>query len=186
MVVQKLGNVVTEIRGFYSVKEINEALEEEIELYKSVADEYSQWLGSLLRDLEATEEKSEWDKKIAELQKVKPKGKPKTAKKKSKSKKAQESTDWIQFKDIMLGASEQSEAEILFDAIEEINTKIERLEKVKDSVAQLEKSGLGKDMTYIIYIRDGVPEKIVLRHTKDEEFAKKFQYLADFSISSIT
>ena len=60
-------NVVTEIRSFYSIKEINEALEEEIEQYKSVADEYSQWLGSFLRDSEAMQENEEWAKKMGQL-----------------------------------------------------------------------------------------------------------------------
>ena len=181
-----MGNVVTEIRSFYSIKEIRETLEEEIEQYKSIADEYSQWLGSFLRDSESTQEKEEWAKKIATLQKMKPKEKTKPTKKGGKSKKTQAPMDWIQFKEIMLSASEQSEAEILFDAIEDINRKIERLGKVKDSVEQLEKSGLGKDVTYITYICDGVPEKIVLRHREDREFSKKFQYLADFSVAKVT
>ena len=175
-------NIVTEIRSFYSIKEINEALEEEIEQYKSVADEYSQWLGSFLRDSEAIQENEEWTKKMVALQKKKPKGKTKKAKKKGKTEETQTSADWIQFKEIILSASERGEAEILFEAIEEINRKIEQLEKAKDSIAQLEKSGLGKDIIYITYICDGVPEKIVLRHKKDQEFAKKFQYIADFSI----
>ncbi|HUV98440.1 MAG TPA: hypothetical protein VMW14_02945, partial [Candidatus Paceibacterota bacterium] len=66
--------------------------------------------------------------------------------------------------------------------IEDINRKIEQLKRVKESIMELEKSRLGKDITYITFIRDGVPEKIVLRHRKDQEFGKKFQYLADFSV----
>ena len=179
-------NVVTEIRSFYSIKEITEAIEEEIDQYKSVADEYSQWLGSLLRDLEETSEDEEWFKKMATLQKSRPKGKAKPTQKKEKVKKKQASVDWVQLRELGLSASEQSVAEILFEAIEKINTKIERLEKVKESLLQLEKSGLGKDITYITYICDGVPEKIVLRHKKEEEFAKKFQYIADFLAVNVT
>ena len=78
-------NIVTEIRSFYSIKEINEALEEEIEQYESVADEYSQWLGSFLRDSEAIQENEEWAKKMVALQKKKPKGQTKKAKKKGKT-----------------------------------------------------------------------------------------------------
>jgi len=178
-----MGTIVTEIRSFYSIKEINESLEEDIEQYKAVAEEYSQWLGSLLRDSEDRQEDTEWTKRMADLQKAKPKGKTQSRTKKSKSKKAQSPQgDWIQFKDIMLNASEQSQAEILFDAIEQISRKVEQLEKAKQSIAELEKSRLGKDITYIAYIRDGVPEKIVLQHRKDQEFQKKFQYIADFSL----
>jgi hypothetical protein len=181
-----LVNVVTEIRSFYSIKEIDEALEGEIEQYTCVADEYSQWLGSLLRDPESKQERDEWTKKIALLQKGKPRGKPRKEKKKGKSKGAQTSPEWIRFNELMLSASEQGEAEILFDAIEEIYKKVERLGKVKEALGQLEKSGLGKDLIYVTYIRDGVPEKIVLRHEKDQEFAKKFQYFADFSVTTVT
>jgi len=178
-----MGNVSTEIRSFYSIKEINETLEEEIALYKSLGDEYSQWLGSFLRDSETIKEE-EWTKTREALRKTK--AKAKKVKKKGKSKKIQVSTEWIQFNEIMLSASELGEAEILFDAVEEINRKIERLEKAKDSIAQLEKSGLGKDIIYLVYNCDGIPEKIVLRHKKDKEFAKKFQYIADFSVLKVT
>jgi len=178
----KLENVGTEIRSFYSIKEISEALEGEIEQYKSVADEYSQWLGTFLRDSKAMQENEEWAKKMTALQKMKPKGKP-TPSKEGKSKKTSTSAEWVQFKEIQLSSTEQGEAEILFDAIEELNKKIEQLEKVKNSLAELEKLGLGKNIIYITYIHDGVPEKIVLRHKKDQEFEKKFQYIADFSVS---
>lgn len=180
-----MGNVVTEIRSFYSIKEINEALEEEIEQYKAIAEEYSQWLGSFLRDSETMQEDQEWINKMASLKKSKPNKKTKT-KKKGKPKKTLASTEWIQLKEIMLSASEQGEAEILFEAIEDINKKIEKLEKVKDSIVQMEKSGLGKDIIYVTYVCDGVPEKIVLRHKRDQEFAKKFQYIADFSVLKVT
>jgi hypothetical protein len=178
--------VVTEIRSFYSIKEIDEALEGEIEQYTSVADEYSQWLGSLLRDPESKQEREEWARKIALLQKGKSRKKPRKEKKKGKLKGTQASPEWIRLNELMLSASEQGEAEILFDAIEEIYKKVERLAKVKEALSQLEKSGLGKDLIYVTYIRDGVPEKIVLRHEKDQAFEQKFQYIADFSATTAT
>ena len=82
----------------------------------------------------------------------------------------------------MLSASEQGEAEILFDAVDEINRKTEQLIKVRGTVENLEKSALGKDIIYIAYIHNGVPEKIVLRHKRDKEFAEKFKFIADFSM----
>jgi len=82
----------------------------------------------------------------------------------------------------MLSATEQGEAEVLFDAIDEINRKTEQLSKVKGAIETLEKSALGKDIIYIVYIHNGVPEKIVLRHKRDKEFAEKFKFIADFSM----
>ena len=72
-----MGNIVTEIRSFYSIKEIYDVLEEDIAQCKSMADEYSQWLGSFLRDSEFMQENGEWVKKMSMLQKGKPKGKEK-------------------------------------------------------------------------------------------------------------
>ena len=175
-----MGNFTTEIRSFNSIKEITEVLDEELEQYKSLADEYSQWLGSLMRDLDGLKENEERLKELKALQKGKKRDKAK--KDKSKSRKKSRLTDWVQFKDIVLSASELSEAEILFEAVEAITEKIGRLEKVKSSVEQLENSRLGNELIYIIYVRDGVPERIVLRHKQDQNFAKKFQYMADFSL----
>lgn len=176
-----LENLSTEIRSFYSLRNLRESIEEEIAHYKAVADEYSQWLGSFLRDMEATHGDEEWFKSLSTFQKSQ-KGKIKKEGKKEKKKKEGTSTEWISYKGIMLSASEQGEAEILFDAIEEINGKIEQLNKVKSSIENLEKSTLGKDIIYITYVNNGVPEKIVLRHKRDKEFTEKFNFSADFSM----
>lgn len=180
-----LEGLATEIRSFHSLRDLRESIEEEIDQYESVADEYSQWLGSFLRDMQETHGNEEWFKKLSTFQrssKGKSKRENKKESKEEKKKKADTSTEWISYKALMLSASEQGEAEILFDAIEEINRKIEQLRKVKSVIENLEKSTLGKDMIYITYIHDGVPEKIVLRHKKDKEFAEKFSFAADFSM----
>lgn len=176
--VRRLGNVVTEIRSFYSIKEIADYLQEELDDYRSVAEEYSQWLGSLLRDSEALQEYGPRFKKLELLQKGKPKGK-RNENKKVKSKKR---TNWIKFREIELSASEEGQAEILFQAIEEIAGKADRIEKAQKSIEELEKCGFGKDIIYVTYVCDGIPERIFLRHKKDEEFAEKFQFIADFSV----
>ena len=177
--------LATEIRSFYTLRELCETVEKEMEQYKAVSDEYSQWLGSFLRDMEAAHGSEEWFKKMATFQKLsqtKAKKEPEKSGKREKNKKAGASSEWISFKDVMLSASEQGEAEVLFDAIDEINKKIEQLGKVRSTIDSLEKSALGKDIVYIAYIRNGVPEKIVLRHKRDKEFAEKFKFIADFSM----
>jgi len=177
--------LATEIRSFYSLRDLRETVEKEIEQYKAVSDEYSQWLGSFLRDMEATHSNEEWFKKLAAIQKlpqVKAKKEMEKGGTREKPKKHGSSSEWISYKDVMLSASEQGEAEILFDAVDEINRKTEQLIKVRGTVENLEKSALGKDIIYIAYIHNGVPEKIVLRHKRDKEFAEKFKFIADFSM----
>jgi len=175
----------TEIHTFYSLKEIHEFVKEQVEEYKNLADDYGQWLGSFLRDYEETLGDQEWFKNLAALQKNVRVEKRKKGEKKGKGKKKGKEgahSPWIPFKELMLCASEQGEAEILFDALEKINKKIEQLEKIKSSLEDLENIGLGKEVVYITYINEGVPEKIVLRHKKGVDLAEKFKFITNFTV----
>lgn len=177
----------TEVRSFYSLAELRETLDEEISQYRAMVEEYNQWLGLFLRDSEDAYGDKEWFKNLSSMQKtLKTKAKPqKTEKNKGKNRKTEASAaDWIPYRDVMLCASEQGQAEIVFEAIEEINDKIDRLEKIKNTFVDLEKSGLGKDITYVAFIHDGVPEKLVLRHKKGEEIAERFKFITEFSVST--
>jgi len=167
--------VVTEIRSFYSLKELSESLEEEIDSYKAAADEYSQRLGSLLREIKATHGNEEWFKKLSDLQKTSKGGK-------SKGKKKAGSSGWVEFKEIMLSTEEQGEAQLLFEAIEEINSKVTRLEKIRDTIEDLKRLGLGEDIIYITYVHDEVPERIVLRKKGGKEAGEKFEFMTTFSL----
>lgn len=178
-----LGEFLTEIRTFYSLKEIRENIEKEISQYKLLLEDYSQWLGSLLRNPESSKNQ-DWLKKTAELQKVLRAGGRKGGKKGEK--KVGGSTEWVQFKDVMISADDLGEAEILFDATEELKSKVDKLEKTKNSIIDLERYGLGKELLYVTYIHDGVPEKIVFKPKKGVEVAEKFEFIADLSVSEQT
>jgi len=103
----------------------------------------------------------EWIKKAAQLQKLLKMGGRKGGKKGEK--KLGASSEWVQFKDLMLCSGDFGEAAMLFEEVEELKDKIDRLEKAKNSVGNLERYGLGKDVLYITCIHDGTPEKIVFR-----------------------
>lgn len=175
--VSGLNRFLTEIRTFYSLKEIREKTEEEITQYKLLLEDYSQWLGSLLRNPDATK-KQEWNKKSAELQKILRSGSKRGSK--GEEKKTGISTEWTQFREIQLCADDFGEAEILFEVIEELKGKIDKLEKAKNSIIDLERYGLGKEMLYVAYIHDSIPEKIVLKPKKEAK--EKFEFTADLSI----
>jgi hypothetical protein len=179
--VSGLNEFLTEIRTFYSLKEIRESIEGEINQYKMLLEDYSQWLGTLLRNPESSKNQ-ERVKRAAELQKALKIGGRKGGKKEEK--KFGASSEWVQFKDLMLCANDFGEAEMLFEAVEKLKDKIDRLEKVKNSVGDLERYGLGKDVLYITYMHDGVPEKIVFKPKKGTEAGEKFKFITDFSITT--
>jgi len=57
-----LSEFLTEIRTFYSLKEIRQSIEQEINQQKMLLEDYSQWLGTLLRNPESSKN-HEWVKK---------------------------------------------------------------------------------------------------------------------------
>jgi hypothetical protein len=176
-----IDNLTTEIRSFYSLQDLRESVEERIIQYKTLVDEYSQWLGSLLRDLEPTHKNDAWFKEVSALEKYAKKG---ASRRESEKKGGKETASnvWVTVKGVLLNATDQGEVEMLFDAIENLNKKAEQLNKVKEAVDDLERLALGRDTIYVALIRDGVPEKIVLRPRKDTAASEKFTYTADFSM----
>jgi len=177
-----LDYLTTEIRNFYSLQDLRENIEEKIAQFKTLAEEYSQWLGSLLRELESTHKNEEWFKSVSALEKYAKKGGGRKETEKKSGKEKTTLAEWVAVKGLMLNASDQGEVEILFDAIEEIHKKIEQLTRVKEAIDHLERLALGKDIIYVAYVHDSVPQKIVLRRKKGSEASEKFTYAADFSM----
>jgi hypothetical protein len=182
--------VGTEIRTFNTLKEMNDYLAYQIDQYRTLFEDYSQWLGSLLRSCEDNCKNEEWYQKSTALQKNMRSGPKKTletqnGKKKGGGKtKASMSSCWVHSGEILLCSSEQGQAEILFEAVEQIGIKINGLEKFKLGVQQLERLGFGKDVSYITLIRDDVPTKIVIRK-KDNLDAERLSFTADLSVPAL-
>ncbi|MGD2066077.1 MAG: hypothetical protein PVI43_02765 [Candidatus Bathyarchaeota archaeon] len=173
--------MVTEIRNFYSLRDLSEELEEQISFYKYLSDEYGQRLGSLLREKAETDGDKEWFKELSGFQNASG-----DSKSKGKGKKKGKKAGWVQFKDLMLSTEDYGEAQILFDAIEEIRDKVVQLEKILGNIEDLKRLGLGENIVYIAYLNEGVPEKIVLNKEPGDEFGKKFEFLAKISLSTTT
>ena len=165
-------NLVIEIRDFFSLREIIGDLDERIAQYTSMGEEYSRELGSYLRRSEETYGKEDWFESLSmnnlkdEKKSMKNRGKP-------------SSSCWIPYKGLTLSSTEQGEMELLFEAIEALERKVDKLIEAKKAVEELVNVGLSENLRYRVYIRDGVPEKMVLRPR--EKGAERFTLNMVFS-----
>jgi hypothetical protein len=183
--VKKMG---TEIRTFNSLKEITEYTANQTLQYRSLYEDYSQWLGTLLRDFESAHKNDEWYQKSAGQQKTLKNQSKKTTEATDKGKKSskgkEESSCWVQSGDIAISYTEQGQTEILFEAIEKINTKIQENDKFLAAIQQLARLGLGTTVNYIVYIEEDVPKKIVLKPKANTKGDEAFKFVTELSISA--
>ena len=178
----------TELRTFTTLKETNEYMVDQTSQYKTLFEDYSQWLGSLLRTAEAEHKNDDWYQKSAALQKnlkgpLKKSPENKAAGKKGGKGKNTASSCWVQSGNVMLSSTEQGQVEILFEAIEKISEKLTELEKFKATIQQLERIGLGKNVNYIVYLEDDIPKKIVIR-SKGTQFDDGFKFATELSVAA--
>jgi hypothetical protein len=177
----------TEIQTFTSLKDLTEYLTVQISQYKATFEDYSQWLGTVLRDAESNHKNDEWYQKTAALQKTLKSTTKKPVEDKSKKtgksgKGKDEESCWVLSGDILISFTDQGQTEILFLAIERISTKIQEFEKFKITVQQLARLGLGTTVNYIVYIEEDVPKRIVLKqkaHVKGED---AFKFMTELSV----
>ena len=176
----------TEIRTFASLKDITEFLTEQTLQYRSLFEDYSQWLGTLLRDFEGAHKNDEWYQKSAALQKTLKSQSKKPAEPADKGKKGakgkEETSCWVQSGDIAISVMEQGQTEIMFEAIGKINQKIQETEKFKAAVQQLARLGLGTTVNYIVYIEDDIPKKIVLKPKANTKGDESFKFIGELSV----
>ncbi|HMK93946.1 MAG TPA: hypothetical protein VK536_00965 [Candidatus Limnocylindrales bacterium] len=176
----------TEIRTFTSLKDLTEFLTSQTLQYRALYEDYSQWLGSLLRDSESTHKNDEWYQKSIGLQKNLKTQAKRPAEPADKGKKGgkgkEESSAWIQSGNIEISFTEQGQAEILFEAIEKIKGKIQENEKFKSTVQQLARLGLGTTICYIVYFEEDVPKKIVLKPKANAKGDETFKFNAELSV----
>jgi len=153
--------------------------------YKGLYEDYSQWLGTLLRDLEGTHKNDEWFQKSAALQKTlkavskKP---PEASEKGKKGGKGKEESAWVQSGDILISFTDQGQAEILFEALEKIKVKMQETDKFKLTVQQLSRLGLGATISYIVYFEEDIPKKIVLKPKANGKGDEVFKFAAELSV----
>ena len=182
----------TEIRQFTSIKDIVDFISNQILQSKSLFEDYSQWLGTLLRDFESDHKNDEWYQKTATIQKnLKSQSKqpqeksPSNKKAKTKSGKGEADSCWVQSGELQISFVDEAQTQIIFEAIEKIKAKIQDFEKFRLAIQQLARLGLGTSVTYLIYIEEDSPKKIVLKPRGNAKGNESFNFATEFSVSSI-
>ena len=183
------GRLATEIMDLHSLHELIILVEGDISHYLSLKEEYSDRLGDFLRESAEKYGNEDWHKRLSlgdklpkEKTKSKEKGKGgKKGKKKKKGEKEDTHEDWVPFQSMSLSTSVQGEAEMMFEVIEAITKKIERLKQAKTSAEELSNVGLGDDIIYKVLIRQGIPEKIVIKPMSDD-VVQRFTFSRGFTV----
>ncbi len=192
---------------FDTLQEFTQFVDNTIQLHKSELSGYEDELGQMLRQAGQDSAEAEWAKEIQgkltpqEKQtpkaegKDKDKDKDKKDEKKEKGKEKKEkrkeekvkkgSANWKIYKDIQIftGVANQGKTEVYFEAVNELKATLEKLGRMKETLTQLTSIGLS-GMLYLVYVKNGMPEKLVFLPQAKQE-GGKFEFKADFVTENV-
>jgi hypothetical protein len=152
-------------------------IDQEISYYLSQKEEYSTRLGNFLRESADRFSGEDWLKQLSLETLKKGNGKPG----KKRGRKTREPDDWIQFKGMHISSNVRGEAEIMFEVIQEINSKLDKLKEAKTALEEIKSIGLGNEVKYVCLLKDGVATKIVIKPL-GEDLDEKFAFNRGFTV----
>ena len=159
---------------FRTIGEFQLSLEKELDDLKKKTEEYSRIIGEKLRAVETSNPTD-----VAELKEklegpADPKKKP--VKKKDKN------TNWHNFGEILVydGMGLKGELDLYFKALEAMKSKMEKIQKAKNSVDELISKGLKKDLGCVILMSSNLTFEMVF--IKTAEAKTKFSYKSIFDV----
>jgi hypothetical protein len=167
-----------EIRRFYSIGEIASFLENSMQWYQAVVNEYDKHLGELLRKPDGTKDE-ELEKKLSENMNRKNVNEEKKNKKGKKTE-PESAGNWFDFRGIKFSAESKSAAETFFEAADLAKKNLERLKEVKTLVEELHKFGFPEGLVYSTYIVEGIPQTIYV----EKESTTPPRYRFEISLST--
>ena len=160
---QRRPDLATGLVKFYSQAEILKFLREVAEYYQKEAEKYGDKLGTILRtgpsESAPREEKKQdkGDKKPD--QKAKPGG-----------------GGWIKMGTLMLNTSNSATAttEVMYQAHEDLKQKLARTNEAMKSFEQNANTMMPQSVTFQLYMRNGVPERIIVEAEEAKKTAFNF------------
>jgi len=172
------------ISRFESILELQKSLDVRIKDLNDKIDLQSKLIGDKIREGEQNnaEELSDLKEKLNPTNSKDKKSDDKKSKnkkstdKKKKSKKGQ-SENWIDYEGLHLynGVGTRGELELYFKSLEEMKLESEKLTKTRDSLEQLMKSGIKKELAGVGYEQDDGPYELafIKSDSKREKFSFK-------------
>lgn len=164
------------IMHFHTIEDLQTSLTKYLQELKAKSEEYSNVIGEKLRSENTTNDATE----MAEL-KEKFEGFSDPKKKKPVKKKDQK-TNWYEVGPISIydGIGLKGELEIYFKTIDELKGKIEKIEKVKESVDGLISKGIKKGIGCVAILNHDL--SLQISFIKAGEQKAKFSYKSIFTI----
>lgn len=140
------------ILTFSSLQDLSEFIDNKINNSNQMISGYNERIGLLLRE------------------------DPKKESKKIKNDKSNKK--WISYGPLRLyaGQSQRGEAEILFDTVDDLKNRIQKLENTIKGVTNLSKIGLGETPIFIVQLKNGVPIKMIIsKQTREDRPRLKYE-----------
>ncbi|MFQ5761814.1 MAG: hypothetical protein ACE5PO_02150 [Candidatus Bathyarchaeia archaeon] len=161
----------TKIHIFHSINDLVKYVEDEASRWKSLHEEYSVKLG---RNMRTEGSKNESSSSVKNL----------PSDKKKKQKKSTINRDWVSVEGLMVfrGDYALAEAEILFDAVDDIRAKIENLEKSSKALKRVAEKGSMGEASILAYIKNGVLDKVAFKPTGEKSNRPRFVYSSEFNL----
>ena len=164
---------------FRTMEELQLSLGKELDDLKKKTDEYSRTIGEKLRVAETSNPEEITELKAKLEGPVDPKKKP--VKKKDKN------TNWHSFGDILVydGMGLKGELDLYFKALEAMKSKMEKLQKAKNSVDELVSKGLKKDLGCAILMSSDLTFEMVFIKTNQPKARFSYKSIFDVGVEQI-
>ena len=163
------------VMRFDTIEQLRSALENYLEYLKKTKEEHSKLIGEKLRTEEADN-----SSELAEL-KAKLQGSDDPKKKKSIKKKDRK-TNWLEFDAISVynGIGIKGELELYFKSLDELKSKIDKIQKTKEAVEHLVSRGVRKDLGCAALMTQNVPFEMAF--IKSAQPRRKFAYKSIYNV----
>ena len=167
-----------DIMHFHTIEELQSYLGSNLKILKKKSEEYSEIIGEKIRFENAPNDSTEFEELKEKLERSP------DPKKKKMVKKRDQKTNWYDLGAILVydGIGPKGELEIYFKALEKIKSKIEKIEKIKESIDNMISKGVKRELGCVTLLNQDLALQVSF--VKAGKPKTKFSYKSVFTIPS--